>query len=224
MKSISAVLNTRYNSTRLPGKALRPFCGTTLFEIALERLSKLDFFDCRFVGIGDKEFDGYVDKYDNVEVLQRTPESVSKGIHPQPITYAHFFRVPTKYIMILNICSPVLSIDTIRRAYDCFQDTNFNSYTAACVTKDWVFDSNSNPLTNKDKNNVTTNKNPNLFFYKATHSFHIINKDRFKKNGYLWSFTKDDPHCIEIPEEENVDVDTELDFKFAEFRYRSVGI
>ena len=71
-----------------------------------------------------------------------------------------------------------------------------------------------NPLTNSNPSNVTTNKNTT--FYKACHAFHIINVNRFRTEKLLWQFNINDPHLVEIPSSEAVDVDTLNEFYLAE--------
>lgn len=218
MKSISVVINARLSSTRVPRKLLRPFAGSSLIEIALDKLNRMDFFEHRFLAVADEELIQLGRKYSNVEILMRSSRSVSQGGHPIQITLEHFLHVPSDYIFIFNPCLPCLKVDTIRRVYDEFMITDHPSYTAAVKTGDWVFDSDGNALTNSDPSNITTNKDES--FYKGAHAFHIVNKAFFQKNGFLWTFKKNDPHLIEIPEDEAVDVDKPIEFELAEMYYK----
>jgi CMP-N-acetylneuraminic acid synthetase len=217
MRSISVVINARLQSTRVPKKLIRPFSRSCLIEIALEKLNKMDFFDHRYLGVADHELKELAKKYENVEVLHRKLDSVKSGVNPPNVSFAHYLDIPSDYIFIFNPCQPVLSIDAIKKAYDYFQETNYSSYTSAMETRDWIFDDEGNALTNKDTSNYSTNKG--RVFYKAAHSFHIVGKVFFQEHGYHWTFTKNDPHLITVPESETVDVDTELDFKLAELYY-----
>ena len=63
-------------------------------------------------------------------------------------------------------------------------------------------------------------KDKNIQFYKAAHAFHIITKDRFINEGIHWSFTINDPHMIEIIENEYMDIDTEIEFELAEALFK----
>lgn len=222
MKSISVVTNARLQSTRVPEKLVRPFAGTSLLNIALERLNALDFFEHRFLAVAEQALADMAGRFPNVEILSRKPEAVARGVNPQSVTFAHYREVPSDYIFVLNPCLPFVSIDTIRKAHDYFQRTDHSSYTSVVKTGDWVFDSDGNPVTNTDRQNLTTNKN--VQFYKAAHAFHIVSKRFFSDHGYHWEFTRDDPHMIEIPEEEYVDVDTPVEFSFAEFLYERMHL
>ena len=42
MKTIAGIIHARKDSTRCPNKHLRPLGNTTLIDIALEKLSKLE--------------------------------------------------------------------------------------------------------------------------------------------------------------------------------------
>lgn len=217
MKTISVVINARLQSTRVPKKLVRPFADRSLLSIALEKLNRMDFFEHRYLAVAEPELAEMAKPFPHVEVLPRKSEAVKQGVNPQRVTFAHYCEVPSDYVFVFNPCLPFVTVDTVRRAVDYFQETNFRTYTSVIKTGDWVFDSDGNPVTNTDPNNLTTNKN--VQFYKAAHAFHIVNKEFFCTQGYHWTFTKDDPHMIHIAEEEAIDVDTPIEFEVAEALY-----
>ena len=103
-------------------------------------------------------------------------------------------------------------------AYNYFQKSNYKSYTAVYKIRDWIFDSNGSALTNKNPKNLTTNQGN--FSFKAAHAFHIINVKRYSKEKIHWQFKKNDPHLIEIPLSEAIDIDTPSDFLYAQAVYK----
>ena len=218
MKSISAVINARTQSTRVPNKLMRNFHNTTLIDIALNKLNNMDFFENRFLAVAEQELIDIGSKYGNVKVLKRNVAAVKKGVNPLNVTFEHYLNIPSDYIFVFNPCLPFVEISTIKAAFDYFQKTDFNSYTAVVPTGDWLFDSNGLALTIKDPNNVTTNKD--ISFFKGCHAFHIINKEYFRHNKILWTFEKNNPHIIEIPSDQAVDVDTLDEFDLAELKYK----
>ena len=220
MKSISVVINARLGSTRVPEKLVRPFAGTSLIEIALGKMNKMAFFDHRYLAVAETELMDLGRKFSNVEILMRDVQAVQKGVNPLPVTFSHYQRVPSDYIFVFNPCLPCIKIETIKNAFDYFQETNHNSYTAVIPTGEWIFDAEGNVLTNSDPRNVTTNKNTT--FFKGCHAFHIINKTFFRDKQILWTFGRNDPHLVQIPDGEAVDVDTPMEFELAEKMYRQV--
>ncbi len=214
MKTISAVINARKGSTRLENKLLRPFAKSSLIEIALSKLNSMDFFENRYLAVAESDFINLLDNYPNVSHLPRKQEAVKKGINPLNITFAHYLNVDSDYVFVFNPCLPCITLETIKSAYDYFQKSNYQSYTSVIPTGDWIFDNSGKPLTNTNPSNATTNKNTS--FFKACHAFHIINVNRFRTNKLLWDFKINDPHLVEIPSGEAVDVDTLHEFYLAE--------
>ena len=219
MKPISAVVNARLQSSRMKSKMVRPYCGTDLLEIALEKLNGLDFLEHRYLAVAEDELARKAEKYPNVEVLRRKQEAVSPGPHHPMITFEHYARVPTEYFFVINPCAAFLSRDTIRKAYDVFQQTDFRSYIAVAQTRDWVFSANGEALTHRNPTGFQ-NTSDGEYFLRATHAFYIANRDYFTSHdGQLWTLQKDDPHLISMPSDEAVDVDTDLDFEISEYLY-----
>lgn len=220
MKPISAIVNARLQSSRAKSKMVRPYAGTTLLDIALEKLNGLEFFAHRFLAVAEDELISKAAKYPNVELLRRKPEAVAPGPHHPMITFEHYTRVPTEYFFVINPCAAMLSRDTIRRAYDVFQQTDYRSYIAVEQTRDWMFSSRGEALTHRNASGYQ-NTSDGEYFLRATHAFYIANRDYFADNdGRLWTLSQDDPHLIPMPCEEAVDVDTDLDFEISEYLYR----
>ncbi|MBW1680334.1 MAG: hypothetical protein JRJ35_12445 [Deltaproteobacteria bacterium] len=222
MRPISAVINARLESSRMKQKMIRPFAGTTLLDIALRKLNELDFFEHRFLAVAEDELKNRAKQYPNVEILERKPESVAPGPHEPTVTFEHYARVPTQYVFVINACAAFLSEQTIRTAYDIFQQTSYRSYAAVVPTRNWIFTQDGVALTHKDPD-ALQNTSHGEIFYKATHSFYIIDRDYFiSSNGRLWTLTPDDPHLIEMPLDESFDVDTEREFEFSAYMYKKL--
>ena len=56
-------------------------------------------------------------------------------------------------------------------------------------------------------------------FWKASHAVFCWDKQRVINEGRIWSLTPDDPHLYPMPEDECMDIDTELEFEIAEALY-----
>lgn len=219
MKPISVIINARLSSSRMQSKMIRPFCGTNLLEIALGKLDKLDYFEHRFLAVAEEELMGKAEKYKNVEILRRNKESVAPGPHHPLITFEHYTRVPTEYFFVINSCSVFLTLDTIKSAYDIFQQTNFRAYMSAVETRDWIFDQDGKPITHIDPD-AYQNTSDGRIFFRATHAFYIANRDYFSQNnGKLWNLKINDPYLISMPIEESFDIDTDFDFEVSQSLY-----
>lgn len=218
-KTISIVVNARTQSTRVPNKLLRNFAGSCLIDILLEKIDQVSFIEEKYLATSETILSDKIKNYKTIKLLRRTEAATKKGVNPLEVTFGHFKNVKTDYILSVNPCLPFLTINTLREVYEYFQRTDFNSYTAAIPTGAWIFDPSGEPLTTLDPKNVTTNKN--VSFYKGAHAFHIISRKFFEETNKLWTFTKNDPHLIGMPESEAIDIDTMEEFEFASMQYRN---
>ena len=218
MTTISVLINARTKSSRLPRKLVLPFAGTTLVDIALEKLDRMDFFAHRYFAVAEPELREKALGYRNIEILERKPDAIHPGYNEHRKVFAHYALVESDYIMWLNACHPLLSPDTLRRAVDHVMATRCNSYTSVIPTTDWIFDEHGNALTNTQATMLSTDHSQK--FFKVAHAFHVIRKAFFLKDYQYWTLTHKDPALIEIPEEESYDVNTALEFEIAEAAYR----
>lgn len=217
MTTISVLINARTKSSRLPRKLVLPFAGTTLIDIALEKLDRMDFFSNRYFAVAERELREKAVVYPNVEILDRDADAVQPGYNDHRKVFAHYARVESDYIMWLNPCHPLLSLDTLRRAVDHVLATKHNSYTSVIPTTDWIFDDQGNPVTNTSASTLSSAHSRK--FFKVAHAFHVIRKVFFLKEYQYWTLTKNDPALIEIPVGESYDVNDELEFEIAKAAY-----
>jgi CMP-N-acetylneuraminic acid synthetase len=217
MPTIAGLLNARSQSTRLPRKLLLPFAGTTLIDIALEKLDRMDFLEHRYLGAAEEEFVAKAVPFSNIEILRRDANAVVPGYNDHRKVYAHYAKVEADYIFWINACHPLLSIDSVQRACDEVQSTGFNSYTSVIPTTDWIFDASGEPVTNKQASMLSTAHSP--VFYKVAHAFHIFRKDFFLKDYVPWTLTRNDPALVLIPSDESYDVNDRMEFDIAEAAY-----
>ncbi len=217
MTTISVLVNARTKSSRLPRKLVLPFAGTSLIDVALEKLDRMDFFSHRYFAVAESELREKAVGYRNIEILDREPDAVLPGYNDHRKVFAHYARVESEYIMWLNPCHPLLSLDTLRHAVDHVLATRHNSYTSVVPTTDWIFDGQGNAVTNTQATMLSTAHSQQ--FFKVAHAFHVIRKEFFLKDYQYWTLTHDDPALIEIPEGESYDVNTSMEFDIAEMAY-----
>ena len=82
----------------------------------------------------------------------------------------------------------ILSIETLEKAVNIVQNTNYNSYSSVIKFIDWVFDLDGKPLTITNPNSLSSGHSQHS--YKMAHAFHIFKKDYFLENKRPWSMKK----------------------------------
>ena len=177
----------------------------------------MDFFSHRYFAVAEEELRERAEGYSNIEILDRDPDAIAPGYNDHHKVFAHYERVESDYILWLNACHPLLSLDTLQRAVEQVMEAKHNSYTSVIPTTDWIFDDQGRPITNTQASMLSSGHSRK--FYKVAHAFHVINKEFFLKDYQYWTLTQNDPALIEIPMEESYDVNDEMEFMVAEAAY-----
>ena len=216
MKTIAGIIHARKDSTRCPNKHLRPLGNTTLIDVALDKLSKLDL-DEKYLAVHDQELKDKV--IDGVKILHREYESVAPGNAPHNIMYKHLENVKSDYIVNLNPCQPFLEVDKLQQIITLFKYSNFDSMITAKRERNFYWDADKNPINFKPNDRLSTTTGP--WVDVATHSLVIYKKQYMLDNWELFPNIKDNPYpfVIDWSEKELLDVDTEIDFKLVESYY-----
>ena len=216
MKTIAGIIHARKQSTRCPNKHLRPLGNTTLIDIALDKLSKLDL-DEKYLAVYDQELKDKV--IDGVKILHREYESVAPGNAPHNIMYKHLENVKSDYIVNLNPCQPFLKVDKLQQIITLFKYSNFDSMITAKQERNFYWDDDKNPINFKPNDRLSTTTGP--WINVVTHSLVIYKKQYMLENWELFPNTKHNPYpfVIDWSEKELLDVDTETDFKIVESYY-----
>lgn len=217
----------REGSSRVPGKMVRPFAGTTLFEIYLKKFEKISKVNNPFDDIIMA-----VNKNDNmlynlcndtpIKIIDRSDESVASWNSSISLTYHFIEDFNQDYIMLINGCLPLLKPETIIEVGKMFRNNKkIESLTCAKYTYNFIWNKDTNrPINNPlgDKNFSTARVKPYL---EQVHGFHISNRKFLLENDMHWGFKNNyDPYLNIIePTEEFLDVDTEYDFNIAECMY-----
>ena len=124
MKSIAAIIHARKDSTRCPNKHLRPLGDTTLIDIALENLSKLDV-DEKYLAVYDQELKDKV--INGVQILHRDYDSVAPGNCHHSVMYKHLKNVESEFILNYNPCQPFLQVDKLNHCIRVFKESRMKS-------------------------------------------------------------------------------------------------
>ena len=120
LDSVAIIVQARLNSQRVPQKMIRPFYGTTLFDLVLEKIkealpSKQDniwasVYEPELVDIAKKQ---------GVNIFNRSRASANNDNSLQMI-YEWHDKLPEnyKYVMLVSGCNPLLEPKTIRDFYN----------------------------------------------------------------------------------------------------------
>ena len=209
MKTIAGIIHARKDSTRCPNKHLRQLGNTTLIDVALEKLSKLNV-DEKYLAVYDQELKDKV--IDGVKILHRDYDSVAPGNCHHSIYYKHLNNVESDYIVNLNPCQPFLEVDKLQQVITLFKYSKFDSMITVKKERNFFWDKHQNPINFKPNDRLSTTAGP--WVYSATHSLVFYEKNYMLTEWELFPNTQDNPfpYVVDWSEKELLDVDTETDF------------
>lgn len=214
IKDISVYLCVRATSTRCKNKMLRPFAGSTLVDICLNKLHKLSHMDI-YYGAHEEELLNKARHYSFLKIFRRSHESAHSNNDALKILEI-LNHIKTKWVLWINPCVPFLKMDTVLGALDTFLVVENNSLTSVKRAQGWFFNTEWKPLTNINNSIATQDSD---YLHEVAHAFHIYDRRYFLEKATYWGNSPNNPYLFEIPEDENFDIDTELEFKFAEIIY-----
>ncbi len=211
---IAALIQARVGSQRCKNKMLRNFGDTNLISLALEKFSKPTNAFTLYFAAFEPELIEIGEKY-NCTIIKRNRES-AEGERIE-VVMNYVVQIPEETIIVINACHPFMTFETIERAARFFEEQRFLSMTSVVKSHTWYYFMDGRPINFLDPTNINTKTTEPL--YQVAHVFHIFNKERFLKHHYFWNHEQNDPYFFEVPEEEGIDIDTELDFERAEALY-----
>ena len=113
INDILVIIQARLNSQRIPQKMLKPIGGSNLFEIAINKVLKSSIIPKEnfYVSVYEDELKKIATKK-NVNIYNRSYESANNDNSLQKI-YEWHNKLPFKYVIKINGCSPLLKTETI---------------------------------------------------------------------------------------------------------------
>lgn len=226
MKNINDIffyIQARTQSSRVPNKMLKPFAGSTLIEIAIEKILSSSIIPKEnfYLSIMDDELIEIANKY-KIKYFLRSSSSVQEPV-TLPVVFEWHDKIPYKYYVNINSCNPLLKIETIDKFIEKFLSCESNGLFGVFEKKTFLFNSKGEML-NKffgTKEHLATLETKFVeTCYEAAHSLYAGLVSDIKKHIYMGSFTKsNDPEFFIMDENQCFDIDWPWQFELAEKLY-----
>jgi len=226
-----AIIPAKEGSRRLPGKNIKPLAGRTLLERSIVVAQRTGIFDRIFVST-ESEKVASLARANGIDVPFMRPRELAHDPAGVVDVSLHVLDELEKRgeifqtLFILLPTSPFRSVDDIYRAKQCYLDS------AADFLHSVVKETHS-PLSSLIlRQGLLTPLHPEWIdrtgakadgsaphIVRANGAVSIVNVARFRSEKTYYAYPL---AAYEMPWERSVDVDTELDFAWAEFVARSV--
>tara|TARA_R110000796_G_scaffold185672_2_gene302529 strand:+ start:1694 stop:2371 length:678 start_codon:yes stop_codon:yes gene_type:complete len=217
LKDIAVIVQARTNSQRIPNKMLRPFANTNLFELTLSKLLKSKIIPQQNIiaSVYEDELKQIANNL-NINIYNRSHESANNDNSLQKI-YEWHDKLPFKYVIKVNGCSPLLTIETIDKFIQQFIKQKEENLFGVIETKDYYWNKEGKLITPWPKNQTIMNTKAVETTYKAAHVLYASRMDLIKNNMFMGDFQKKGGiKLYPMDELECFDIDYEWQFKVGE--------
>lgn len=200
------------NSERVPGKNLRLLNGKRLYEYIIENSIEASCFDEIYVDTNSKEVKEYCEKK-RVNVIERKEELARSSANGNDLLMYHLQQHPEyDFYFQLFATAPFLQADTIRKCAEHL--TNSNKYDSCFTATEnfgfyWL---NGNPINYRPC--VLPRSQDMMPMIEETTGMYGITKESLQK--YRCRIGSK-PYIHIISKFEAVDINTEEDFRIAEY-------
>jgi CMP-N-acetylneuraminic acid synthetase len=218
INDIAFVVSARLSSERLSEKMIKPFCGTTLTDIIIEKMLKSSIVPKEniYLSACDKELIQIANKHD-IKIYKRSRESSEYEKTLAQILEWHD-KIGFKYYIMISGCCPLLKIETIDGFINNFVESEYDGLFAVFEKKNMIWDCDRNPILTEHVETLNTKEM--VPFYEAAHCLYAGRTDWIPQGKHTGTFAKkDDPPLYVVGENEAFDIDYLWQFEMCEVLY-----
>ena len=218
---IAFIVQARMNSERVPGKMLKPFAGTTLFGLILDKLLSSEIIPSEniYASVWEKELFHEANTKRNIRTFHRSYESANNDNDIKKI-YEWHNQLPHKYCILISGCNPLLSVRTIDAFVKQFVEQEEENLFAVFEKKTYYWNKEGALITPWPKDQTIMNTKAVDPVYEAAHVLYASRMDIIKDERFMGDFEK--PGGIKLfkmDELEAFDIDYPWQFEVAEMLY-----
>lgn len=226
IEEVAVVVQARLSSERCPRKMIRPFAGTTLTDIACEKVlaSKVIPRENFYLAVHEPELLEVANRH-GVNVYKRSEKSAlwdgGPDAHLREM-YEWWDKIPFKYVVLVSACVPFLTTETIDNFFEAYRKSDSDGMFAVMEKMNYFWDEKFDfltPLRDAAMNTKNVQKT-----YEAAHCLYASKLSNIDKGIWMGDFSKKgEIELYPISESECFDVDHEWEFRAYEAMYRALN-
>ena len=222
INSVAFIIQARLSSERAPGKMLRPFGGSTLMDIALEKVSRSSIIPWSqfYLAVHEHELEATGRKH-GCQLFHRSRRSMLSEGSPMSELYEWWDQLPFTYGVLISACMPLLTVETIDSFVRAYLASPADGLFGVRQRHTYFFRSDGTPISEPPPAGSLMNTKFVSPIYEAAHCLYAGRLARIGEGIWMGGFAAaGDPELFVVPDEEAVDIDTELDFTIAELLFQ----
>lgn len=216
---IKALVAVRSGSQRVQNKNIRPFAGSTLLEIKLNQLKRIQSLDGIIVNSNSEEMLNIANKME-CETILRDEYYASNSVSMSEVYKNMAENCDCDVIAYINVTNPLIKDETIENAIEkyklLYSEGQYDSLNSAHLIKEFMFKDNL-PINYDLRNQPRSQDLPDIA--ALNFAINIIERNKMIEGRNVVGVK---PYIHIIDEIEATDIDTQIDFEFAEFMYRKM--
>jgi CMP-N-acetylneuraminic acid synthetase len=212
MKKLTAIIPVRQGSQRVKNKNFRPFAGKSLLEHKIEVIKQLPVDN--IIINTDSENAISIAKEHGIEYFKREPYYASSECTNSEY-HEYLARVTeAENILVAQVTSPLIKLETFLEGIDLYFNNNCDSLMSVKEVKEFLW-FKDRPV------NYSLDYAPNSQdlpdYFSPTFGLILVNREAMLKSR---NFICEHPYFYKVSQAESIDIDTEVDFEFAEFLFK----
>jgi len=222
LDEIAVIVQARLGSQRVPQKMLRPFAGTTLMDIYLEKISQSTKIPLEniYASVYEKDLIEVCSKYP-VQIYRRSEKSANSEGTPMTLMYEWWDKIPFKYCVLVNACAPFLKLETIEKFVEFYAESSADGLFGVIDKKNYYWDSEMRLQTPWPEGQAVMNTKFVDTTYEGAHCLYAGRLDKIGEGTWMGDFMKPgDIQLYPMAEREVFDIDYEWQFEYYENLYR----
>ena len=220
--NVCVIVQARLGSQRVPRKMIKPFAGTTLMDICLEKLSKSNVIpkEAIFSSVHEQELIN-ITKSLNINVFNRSEESANSEGTPMTLMYEWWDKLPFEYCVLVNACAPFLPLSTIENFYTSYLSKESDGLFGVIKKNNYFWNKGFKLTTPWPEGQAVMNTKFVEVTYEAAHCLYAGKMSKIGDGVWMGDFSKPgDIELYEMEEKEVFDIDYEWQFKYFEKLYK----
>jgi len=218
---IAFIVQARLNSQRVPQKMIKPFAGTNLFGLVLDKLlqSKVIPSENIIASVYEEELFYEANTKRNIRTFERSYESANNDNDIKKI-YEWHNKLPHKYLVLISGCNPLLDISTIDDFVRQFVEQEEENLFAVFEKKTYYWNKEGALITPWPKDQTIMNTKAVEPINEAAHVLYASRMDLIQDEKFMGDFEK--PGGIKLfkmDELEAFDIDYPWQFEVGEMLY-----
>lgn len=217
--SIKALVAVRSGSIRVANKNLRPFAGSSLLEIKLSQLLRIQQLDGIVVNSNDDTM-LEIARHMGCETVKRDSYYASNTVSMSEVYRNMAENVDADDIAYINVTNPLLTDQTIIKAIETYyaMKGQSDSLNSAHLIKEFLFKDNL-PINYDLHNQPRSQDLPDIA--ALNFAINILGRRTMIDNKNVVGMR---PNIYIIDRIEATDIDDPIDFEFAEFVYKRKNV